>query len=90
MEIISITGIFEDPLCAELYPKCKGPNDPESQEEINKRCNPWDTPFLLDRAYLVDLFNLAWETLPRLRQVAGGDIVNDDKDNTRGDINPKI
>jgi len=86
LELVSLEGIFEDPYCADTFPKCTE----ESKDDVEKKCNPWDTPFLLDQSIIPQVLNAAWSTLPQLRSVAGSDIVNDDIDNTKGDINLKI
>lgn len=87
LKLVSLTAIFEDPYCAIEFPKCC---DEPSAEEIEKICNPWDTPFLLDSALINQVFTIAWQTLPQLRAVAGPDLFNDSVDNTKGDLNLKI
>ena len=87
LKIVSATLLLEDPYCAIEFPKCC---EEPSSADLEKICNPWDTPFLMDSALISQIFNIAWQTLPQLRNAAGPDLFNDSIDNTKGDLNLKI
>ena len=88
LELVSLSGVFEDPSCISSFPSCG--DKKKTKEQIIRECNPWDSPFLLDQGLLNEIFMMAWRVLPALRRQAGSDIFPDDLDNTSGDINPNI
>jgi hypothetical protein len=85
LKMITFTAIFEDPYCALIFPKCE-----TSQKDVEVRCNPWDTPFILDQSWIDKVLLSTWQMLPPLKNQTVPDLIGDTVDNTKGDINPKI
>lgn len=71
LEVIAISAIWEDPMCAEAYPKC-------GTVDLEAKCNPLDIDFYTD-AWLRDIIiSRTWQKLLPVRQTAPFDGQNDD------------
>lgn len=71
LETIAISAIFEDPMCAESFPKC-------GEENIEALCNPLDVDFYTD-AWMRDMvISKSWQKLLTVRSAATQDLLNDD------------
>jgi hypothetical protein len=72
LEIIAISGIWEDPMCVEALPKCG------KEKRLEPLCNPFDVDFYTD-AWLRDrILDIVWQKLIPVRSAATQDVQNDD------------
>jgi len=71
-KMLTVTGIFENPLEVQYYPDCEG--------RVNPCQRPQDEEFILDPDLLPTVYDLALSQILRAKQM-GTDILQDDNDN---------
>lgn len=83
LKMISLSAVFEDPKCVLEFGGCK--------KDLTKyKCNPWNTPFVLDGGLINKVLKNAWQTLPQLKQVAPDDRKNNNLQDRQGLDNDTI
>lgn len=71
LETISISGIWEDPMCVAAFPKC-------GEVNVQAKCFPLDVDFYTDSWLRESIMRHAWQKLVPVRQTAPLDAMNDD------------
>lgn len=71
LEVISVTGLWEDPMDVEAFPRC-------GEVNLKAKCYPLDVDFYTDSHTRDTIINKTWQILLPVRSSAGSDIQNDD------------
>lgn len=80
LELLSITGTFEDPLEVAAFPKCG--------EESAIVCSPLDEVFVLEKDLIPVLYDMAFEKLISVKGAVGSDILTNSQDDSAAPQTP--